>query len=153
MFVQDFQIVDHPYDEVVWGFSRRVEQVLIGAIRTMRCESRRLEKVSPAGWPPAVSEAVELRTGLVRTLGDCRIVSLSWETDRGCFLRSLDADLEIAPFGSEQSLMVVRGQYQLPEGVPSLREDVQVLQRLAEATMRAFLKGVCSNIDRCLVGG
>jgi hypothetical protein len=153
MFVQDFQIVDHPYEDVVSGFSWCGEPMLNGGLHTVCRESERLRDVGPSGWPPAVSETVELHSGLVRTVGDSLIVSFSWQTVQRSLLSSLNADLEIAPFGSEQSLMVVRGQYQPSGGVLGPRTDELVLQRLAESTIRAFLGGVCSSVDRCLVGG
>ncbi len=154
VFVQDFKIVDRPYDEVAFHFVGGIDQVLEAGIGPARAEGERLRvKVAPRGWPTALGKTVEIHPGHVRDLGDAMIVPFSWQVVRTTALfPRFDGDLEIAPFGPSQVMIALHGSYESPGGAWGTRADEMVLHRLAESTVRAFLEGLCASVGRAAVG-
>lgn len=149
MFVQDFAVVERPFDEVAARFDGDRAAVLAGAFAAVRLEGERLRlRVGLAGWPSAFAKTVELTPGPVRELGDGLLVAFRWEavgSSNSLFPR-LDADLQVAPFGTDQTVVTLRGRYEPPAGQLGRLADQLVLHRLAESTMRAFLAGVCARL-------
>lgn len=150
MFVQDFKIINHPYEEVVSRFSCGVAPLLESGLGTARDEGERLRvKVAPAGWPVALSKTVRVIPGPVRNVGEGIFVAFSWEAEGGSSLfPRLDADIELTPFGLQQTLVALHGRYNPPAGSFGKRADDLLLHRIAESTVRAFLNGVCGNLSK-----
>lgn len=151
MFVQDFKVVERPYDEVAARLTTDAGGLLQLAMESTRAEGERLKaKIAPVGWPTVLAKAVEVSPGPVRAQGDGMLVAFSWEAKGGTSLfPRLDADLEVAPFGTGQTVVALRGRYDPPAGPLGRRADELLLHRLAESTIRAFLDRVCA----CLGGG
>jgi hypothetical protein len=153
-FVQDFKVVDHPYEQVLACFESGIVPLIKSGLGPAHAESERLRiKVAPAGWPAVVAKTVEVHPGRVRSLGDSVLFGFSWEASETSLFPRLDADLEVAPFGTQQTLVAIRGQYEPPAGVFGRRADGLVMNRLAESTMRAFLEGLCASLEASAVPG
>jgi hypothetical protein len=148
MFVQDFKIVDQPYEEVVSRFSSGVEPLLESGLGPARDEGERLKvKVAPLGWPAALAKTVRVSPGPVRNVREGVSIVFSWEAEGGSSLfPRLDADIELTPFGPHQTLVELHGNYKPPAGPFGKRADDLLLHRIAESTVRAFLDGVCGNL-------
>ena len=153
-FVQDFQVVDHPYDQAMACLGASADALLSAAFEGARVEGESLRaRVGPMGWPPVLSKTVEIRSGPLRHHGGSALIPLHWEATGGASLfPSLDADLEVAPFGQEQSQLVLRARYEPPGGAIGRGLDRVLLHRLAEATLRAFLVSVCAKLDGTVAG-
>jgi hypothetical protein len=148
MFVQDFKIVDRPYEEVVSRFSTGIQPLLESGLGPALNEVERLRmKVAPVGWPAALAKTVRVSPGPVRSVGAGTSVAFSWSAEGGTSLfPSLEADIELTPFGLSQTFVALHGRYKPPGGSIGKRADVLLLHLIAESTIRAFLAGVCENL-------
>jgi hypothetical protein len=147
-FVQDFTILDRPYEEVAAEVRGGIGVLLGAGIEETRAEGERLRvKVAPAGWPGVLAKTVEVRSGPVRARGNGQVVGFSWEAARGASLfPRLDADLEVAPFGIGETVLEIQARYEPPAGPLGRGSDRLLLHRLAESTVRAFLHAIASNL-------
>ncbi|MGH9047532.1 MAG: hypothetical protein ACRDVW_09515 [Acidimicrobiales bacterium] len=150
MFVQDFKTIDCRYEEVAARLVADIEVVLETALDAARDAGEHLRgKVGPASWPTALAKTVEVRPGPVREKVDRLLVAFSWKATGGASLfPRLDADLEAAPFGPEQTVVTLRGRYEPPAGSLGRIADQLLFHRLAESTVRDFLDGVCANLSQ-----
>ena len=155
VFVQDFKIVDRPYDEVAARFASGIDSLLEAGLGPARTEGERLRiKVAPRGWPAALAKTVEVHAGPVRDVENALLVAFTWEAaGQSSLFPRLDADIEVAPFGLGQTMVALRGRYEPPAGSWGIHADEVLLHRLAESTVRAFLDGVCAGVDGCAVAG
>lgn len=146
MFVQDFATIEHPYLEVAVRLVADPATILGAAVDPTRREGERLTaRVAPASWPAVLAKTVVVEVGSIRQFEDGLIVGFTWKASGGASLfPSLDADLDVAPFGSRRTSVTLRGNYQPPAGLIGRQIDQLLLHRLAEATVRAFLGNVCS---------
>jgi hypothetical protein len=149
VFVQDFKIVDRPYDEVAFRFGDGVERVLEAGLDPARAEGERLTlKIVPRGWPAVLAKAVEVRAGRVRDFEGSMIAAFSWNApEKVSLFPRFDGDIEIAPFGLDQTAVAIRGSYEPPGRAFGERVDKLMLHRLAESTIRAFLDGLCASLE------
>jgi hypothetical protein len=144
-FVQDFKVIDLPYDQVASCFVSGVENLFEAGLGPARAESERLgSKVAPVKWPTVLGPTLELRQGPLRNAGNVLLAAFSWETGEMSLIPCFDADVELAPFGSQQTSITLRGRYDPPLDAFGLRGQEALVQRLAESTLRAFLDGFCS---------
>ena len=152
MFVQDFQVLDHPCEQVLSCLEGGTDARLGAAFEGARVEGEHLlTRVGPAGWPAVLSKSVEIRSGPVRHHGDGALIPLNWEASAGASLfPRLDADLEVAPFGADRTQLVLRARYEPPGGALGRRLDRILLHRLAESTLRTFLDGLCVGVKDTL---
>ncbi|SRR5579875_284832 len=150
MFVQDFQVMDVPFEEVVACLGAGTKALLGTALEGARAEGERLRsKVGPSGWPAVLSKTVEIRSTRLRRHGDCVLLSFCWVASGGASLfPALEGDLEVAPLGEGQTQLVLRGRYEPPGGALGRGLDRLVLHRLAESTIRAFLTSACAALGR-----
>jgi hypothetical protein len=147
-FVQDFKIVDSPYEQVVPQFTSGMGSLLQEGLRPALTEGERLRiKVAPAGWPAALARTVEVHPGPVRDIEDGVLVAFSWETGERSLFPRLDADFEVVRFGPQQTLISLRGRYEPPAGEFGRHADELLAHRIAESTLRAFLDGVCARLS------
>lgn len=146
MFVQDFAVVPRPYEQVAVQLREAGDVVVRGALVAARAEGTLLhERVGPASWPVAVADSVALRPRPVRGSTDGLVVGFDWDpTGPPSLLQRLEGDLEAAPFGSGDTQLSLRCRYQPPGGLTTRRTDELLLHRIAEWTLRAFLRGVCA---------
>lgn len=90
---------------------------------------------------------MEIHLGPFRRRGDRILIAFSWEAHGAASLfPQLDADLEAAPFGPDETVLTVRGTYDPPAGRPGKVVDELLLHRIAESTIRAFLDALCAEL-------
>ncbi|MHB8245541.1 MAG: hypothetical protein ACYDGN_09335 [Acidimicrobiales bacterium] len=150
MFIQDFQVIDQPYGDVVERLRAHAARVLTDAIGTAQQEGDRLRtRVGPSSWPAPLAKTVEIRPGTLRDHADGVIQPFVWDSPRATSLfPRLDADLEVAPFGTEQTRVTLRGRYEPPGGLIGRGADQLIFHRIAEATLRSFLLQLCAGLQR-----
>ena len=112
MFVQDFKIIDASYEDVEACFVTSTKALLAEALGSSReAGERTTARVGPKSWPAALAKTVEIRLGPVRRHADRTLVGFSWEAHGGASLfPRLDADLEVAPFGADQTVLTIGSQ-------------------------------------------
>lgn len=155
MFVQDFQIVDRPYEEVVERLRADPEGLLTAALGAARVEGEHLRAhVGPPSWPAALAKTVEVGLGPIRILGDTTLMAFTWDSPGAPSLfPHFDADLEVAPLGIQRTEVVVRARYDPPGGVIGRGADRLVFHRISDSMVRAFLVQVCAGLDGRIAGG
>ena len=148
MFVQDFQVIEPQYWQVVEQLTADAQALLVGALDGARSEGERLRvRVGPPGWPAIVAKTVEIHPGPLRVYGDGVLLAFSWEASGSASLfPRLDADLEVAPLGAEGTQLILRARYEPPWGVLGRGVDKVLLHRVAESTVRAFLARICAGL-------
>lgn len=149
MFVQEFALVDCPYDDVARRLEAHLDDVLGAAVEETRAGGERLRrKVAPPGWPDAFGRSVFLRVGPVRRQPTNLLVAFSWESAGAAALfPRLEADIEVTSYGTSETSLTLRGRYDPPAGPLGRRLDELVLHRIALATIRAFLDSVRDSLD------
>ncbi len=105
-------------------------------------------RVGPFGGMPGLSKLVRVCLAEPVRRGAVVSVPLRWEATgaTGELFPVLDADLILARHGAEQSLLTLTGSYRPPFGRAGAALDRTLMNRLASATIRALLNGVCSTI-------
>ncbi len=112
------------------------------------CDS--LDHASRAAWcdgfarvgpVPALSKLVRVQFREPVRRGAVTVLTLRWEATgaTGRMFPVLDADLTLAPHGSEATLLGLDGVYGPPGGALGAGLDRVVLHRIAAATMHSFL--------------
>lgn len=150
MFIQDFQLIDRPYDDVVTRLRAHATDVLTDAVGTAQQEGEHLRaRVGPSSWPSPLAKTVEIRPGPLRSHVDGVIQPFTWDSPRATSLfPRLDADLEVAPFGTERTQVTLRARYEPPGGLAGRGVDQLVFHRIAEATLRSFLLQLCAALHK-----
>ena len=106
-----------------------------------------LSRVGPFGPVPGLSKAVSVHVGNVRDRGEAFVMPLKWSaTGPTELFPVMEADLEIAPLGAHQSQLSFSGSYDPPLGSVGRQLDRLLLHQLAEATVRALLKRLVSEL-------
>ena len=99
-----------------------------------------LSRVGPFGPVPGLSKTVSVQVGKVRDRGEGFVMPLRWSaTGPTELFPVMEADLEIAPLGADESQLRISGSYDPPLGPVGRQLDRLLLHQLAEATVRAFL--------------
>lgn len=145
MFVQDFQVLDLPFEEVAGYVDAHAPSLIDAAFAGARVDGERLcTRVGPSRWPSLFSKTVEVRLAPLRLRGDALVLSFRWSSVGGAALFPiLEGELELAPIGESETELKVRGQYDPPAGSLGRSLDRLLLHRVAEATVRAFLTRTC----------
>jgi hypothetical protein len=149
MFVQDFQVLDVPFEEVAGYVDAHAQTLVDSAFEGARIDGERLRtRVGPSRWPSLFSKTVEVSLAPLRLRGDSFVMSFRWSSVGGAALFPiLEGELDLAPLGDSQTVLQVHGQYDPPAGSLGRHLDRLVLHRVAEATVRAFLTRACSAIS------
>ncbi|MDQ1483922.1 MAG: hypothetical protein QOF35_1998 [Actinomycetota bacterium] len=141
MLVYDFTHIPLPIAEV-----RHRLLVAVGGLWQQVAEAAYdegedlLSRVGPFGPVPGLSKAVSVRAGSVRERGDGFVMPLRWSaTGNTELFPVMQADLEIAPLGAQESQLRFSGSYDPPLGSLGRHLDRLLLHQLAEATVRALL--------------
>ena len=148
MFAKDFVVLERPFDEVAHRLERDPGTVIAPAIGGSRAACQRMwVRVGAAGWPTTPEPAVNLALGPMRETEEGVILSFGWHVAEGSALfERFDADLVLAPFGTDQTLLELRARYQPPAGVAEQIGDRSTQQQLAECALRALLEGVGASL-------
>ena len=100
-----------------------------------------LSRVGPFGPLPGLSKAVSVHIGDVRDRGEGFVMPFQWSaTGPTELFPVMQADLEIAPLGAQQSQLRLSGSYDPPMGSFGRQLDRLLLHQLAESTVRALLR-------------
>lgn len=150
VFVQDFRLVEAPYEEAVLRLRRDPVGLVGDCLGAAKEEGERLRaRVGPRGWPAVLAKTVEVRIGSLRPVGDGTVLAFGWQsTGAASLFPLLDADLEVAPLGSQETQVTLRARYEPPGGALGRRADDLLLYRVAESTLRAFLARLCEGLER-----
>lgn len=154
VFVQDFQLIDRPYNVVVGRLRDDPSALLADALGSARTEGEHLRaRVGPPGWPDVLTKTVTVHPGPLRDRGDSVLLAFAWESPHagGLFPR-LDADLEVAPFGAAGVRVTLRARYEPPGHRVGTAADQLLLHRVAESTLRAFLVRLCRTLESTTEG-
>jgi hypothetical protein len=155
VFVEEVALIDCPFEDVARRLESQLSELLAAAAdetaaagKTRDLDGGLVLKVAPASWPEALAKTVVVRTGPVRRQTSSLLAALSWEPANAASLfPRLDADIEVAPCGTSETSLTLRGRYEPPAGPLGRQIDKLVLHRVAEATVRAFLENVADELD------
>jgi len=150
MFVYDFVPVDERFDAAA-------DLLVVDSARWL-CRAATAAYLATAtsavpdrlaGDPgQAVAEQVSLDLGPIRARDDAVIVPLRWSGPGAPSLFSeLEGDLQLAPLDVERSHLSLFGNYDTLEPGLKRRADAARMQRLAEASVRAFLHRVSDSLS------
>jgi hypothetical protein len=141
MLVYDFIRIPLPVDLVRYRLLVAVNGLLQQVAEAAYDEGEELlSRVGPFGPVPGLSKAVKVYAGRVRDRGEGFVMPLRWSaTGPTELFPVMEADLEIAPLGAEESQLRLSGSYDPPLGSLGRGLDRLLLHQLAEATVRAFL--------------
>jgi hypothetical protein len=109
-----------------------------------------LTRVGPFGSTSGLSRLVEVQLGDLVTHDTSVVVAVRWRATgrgRGLF-PTLDADLGLAPEDESASVLKLAGVYRPPLGPVGAGMDQVLLNRVATATVQAFLRGLAGTIAR-----
>ena len=108
------------------------------------------ERIAPAG-------ALMLNRGL--TVGEPARVPfktlqpIEWHPAHSeALLPAMDAEIEVAPMGSDRTQLAMTARYTPPFGLVGRVADRALLHRVAEATIKDFLDRVAARIEERLAG-
>jgi hypothetical protein len=103
-----------------------------------------LQRVGVPGLSKLVRVQVRELAWTDRSVG----LAIRWEASGpgGSLFPVLDADITMAPFGEQVTLLALAGAYRPPLGAMGAALDRAVLHRVASATIRAFLAQVARRI-------
>ncbi len=142
MLLHDYAFVDAPADRIRERIAADHGEWLSGlaAGAAREGESLRL-RVGPIGSLPMLSKTVTIDADPPITRGLITVVPLTWRAtgSQGIF-PALNADLEVAPLSPETTQMTLRGHYVPPLGAVGERLDRVLMHRVAEATIRSFMR-------------
>lgn len=110
-------------------------------------ESLRL-RIGPDLASERITREVDVRVLGLREREDSLVLSLSWEaTDLRRLFPVLDGDLELSPLGPDESRLVLSATYKPPLGAVGRVLDSVLFHRIAESTVRSFLRQVASSLE------
>ena len=103
-----------------------------------------LQRVGVPGLSKLVRVQVRELAWTDRSVG----LAIRWEASGpgGGLFPVLDADITMAPFGEQVTLLALAGAYRPPLGAMGAALDRAILHRVASATIRAFLAQVAGRI-------
>ena len=109
-----------------------------------------IARIGPRGPAPGISKLAEIRFQSLAAHDDHAGLALRWEArgPGGGLFPVLDADLTLTPAGENGALLALSGAYRPPLGSPGAELDRLLLHRVAEATIRDFLKRVAAALAR-----
>ena len=148
MLLHDYAFVPLPservYARIAANHGEWLSSLAVGAAR--EGESLRL-RVGPIKSLPMLGETVTRRAEQPIRRGEVTIVPLTWHAagSRGLF-PVLIADLEVAALESDVTQLTLRGRYEPPLGAVGQRLDELLMHRVAEATIRSFMRRLAEGL-------
>jgi hypothetical protein len=103
-----------------------------------------LARVGPLGPAPGGSKLVGVQFGELVIRGDSARLPLRWQATGpgGVLFPALDADLELTALGADATMLRLAGAYRPQPGKAGAAPDRAGLQRVAAATIQAFIRRV-----------
>jgi len=111
-------------------------------------------RVGPIASLPMLSKAVTLHVAQPSARAAATIVPLTWRATgpQGIF-PVLTADLEVAALSPQITHLSLRGSYDPPLGAVGQRLDRLLLHRVAEATIRSFMRRLAESLADTVADG
>jgi hypothetical protein len=150
MFIHDFVYVDAPAEAVCTRILEDHGSWLgpLAVDATQEGEALRV-RIGPAGPLPGLSRTALVELGEPQRRGDATVVPLTWHASGGAAMFPvLSADLEVAGLGPARTQLSVMGRYDPPLGGLGRTLDRLLFHRVAEASVRSFLRRVAEVLER-----
>lgn len=147
MLIHDFVYIDSParsVAELVLPGSAWLGQAAAGAYQ----DGQNLLLRAGPGESSPVRKRVRISVGSARNRQDAVVVPIHWEATgvTGLF-PVLDAELEFCPVGPEATQLSLWGTYDPPLDGFGIRLDHMIFHRVAEATVRSFLRKLADGLQ------
>lgn len=149
VFLQDFVDVDQP--EAVVGRRLATAQAWLGRLASAAADDTetQLVRLGPSSsLGDLLAREVRVRLGRPSSQGEGVVVPLRWEdARRPSLFPVLDGNLEVASLGAGRSRIVLNASYRPPFDGVGRAIDQALLHRVAESTVRAFLRKVAETLQ------
>ncbi len=138
MFVHDFDFVERPVHEVRQRLISDPKKWLESAFKYAdEVGDTVLLKLGLGG---GIAKWIELKIGTPRMRGEVLVLPISWEaTGPKNLFPKMQAELEVASFGPDQTQLVFLGSYEAPLGGIGEKMDNALMHRVAEASIRKMI--------------
>lgn len=146
MFVHDFVAVERPALAVVDGFSRlqpSLGPIVLAAWNADRDLWARLGMTYPEyapSWP------IHVEIGPPRVRPDAVVIPIMWCSGTAQTRVALEADLEIAAFGSDVTHLHLLGRYAFPPSLDRWSAEASRAHRATVSAVRRFLQMVAEEL-------
>jgi hypothetical protein len=109
-----------------------------------------LARVGPLGSAPGGSKLADVQFGELAIRDDSARLPVRWHATGpgGALFPVLDADLELSALSKDAPMLRLVGAYQAPLGKAGAVLDRAVLQRVATATIQAFIRRISDAVVR-----
>lgn len=147
MFVHFSTNIQRPYDEVEKGFVSAPTAWLPAMVESAYESGDGIRAKVGIGKANKLTKEVIVRVG--DTMTDRRRTVLPIRVEAAgatALFPQLDADLEITPFDSDTTQLVLKGSYRPPLGAAGAVLDRALLHRVAESVVENFLERVAVRI-------
>jgi hypothetical protein len=148
MLLHDFAYVSVPADRVCDRVLAEDNEWLapLAAAAMDEGEALRL-RVGPMSALPMLSKTVRCEVGPALTRGEVTVVPLTWRaTSAPGLFPVLSADLEVAALDPGLTQLTIHGRYEPPLGAVGRRIDRLLMHRIAEASVRSFLRRLVATL-------
>ncbi len=148
MFVRYFVDLAIPFEAADQALASDPQSWIPGlAVATGEHGTRLLAEVG-FGATVRVHKRVEVQVGEPVRLPAKTIVPIRWSTGaERSPLPAMEGDLELAPFGPRVTQLAMSGRYLPPLGAVGRAIDRALLNRVAEATVRDFVRRVAAALE------
>lgn len=105
-------------------------------------------RVGPLEALPMLGASVTVHVGQPISRSEVTVVPLTWQlTSAAGLFPVLSADLEIAALGDHMTQVTLHGRYDPQLGATGRRIDRLLMHRIAEATVRSFLRRLAEALE------
>lgn len=147
MLIHDFVCISAPAGTVFSLVETNQEWLTPLAVGALEHGETLLVRAGPVDHR-LLGKQVRMTVGPPRHRGDTVVLPIHWEaTGPSALFPVLDADLEFAPIGPDQTQLNLWGTYDPPFDGVGTRLDRLVFHRVAEATVRAFLARIGASVE------
>jgi hypothetical protein len=154
MLVHDFAYVDAPVGTVRARLLES-EGTWLGPLAAAAAgdgEALRI-RIGPAGPIPGLSRTTLVELGEVREREGIVAIPMLWRASSAASaVPVLTADVEVAPLGPDRTQLTLMGRYEPPFGRLGERLDALLFHRIAEASVRSFLRRIADALAPASAG-
>ena len=147
MFVHDFVSVNRPALAVVDGFVRLQPSLGPMVLAAWNADSDLWSRLGVAHPVYAPSWPIHVEVGPPRVRPDAVVIPLQWRSGDAEHRVALEADLEIAAFGSNVTHLHLLGRYALPPSIERWSAESSRAHRATVSAVRRFLQMVAEQLD------
>jgi hypothetical protein len=151
MFVRAFIELAAPFAEVDAALTRDGQDWLPGLATTAEDEGQRRMAEVGFGSAVRVGRSVLVTVGRPARVESKTLLPISWRPASGeAMLPPMDAEIEVAPMGSETTQLAMTARYSPPFGLLGRVADRALMHRVAEATIKDFVERVADRLTERL---